>query len=143
MIADLMLVLHVLGAVIWVGGMFFALVVLRPSLAVIDAPQRLVLHRQVFHRFFRIIWHVMPLQILTGFALVFMVYGGFGRAFWNVHVMTLLGLVMSAIFTGLYFGPWATLRRTDDPAQVNRIRRLIEVNLVLGLIVVIVAAGYH
>jgi uncharacterized membrane protein len=143
MLADLLLVLHVLGAVIWVGGMFFALMVLRPSLAVVAPPQRLALHRQVFRRFFLIIWHVMPIQLATGFALVFLVFGGFQGAEWNVHLMTVLGLIMAGIFVGLYFGPWAGLRRDDDLARVDRIRRLIEVNLVLGLIVVIAAAAYR
>lgn len=140
MIADLLLVLHLLGAVIWVGGMFFTLVVLRPSIAVVPGPVRLDLHRQVFRRFFTLIWHVMPVVLVTGFAMVFVVYGGFSGAQWNVHLMALLGLVMSAIFVALYFGPWAALRRGGDSAQVDRIRRLVQVNLVLGLVVVVVAA---
>ena len=140
MIADLLLVLHLLGAVLWVGGMFFALVVLRPSIAVVPGPARLDLHRQVFRRFFMVIWHVMPVMLATGFAMVFVVYGGFRSVPWNVQAMALLGLLMSAIFVWLYFGPWAMLRRGDDPASVDRIRRLVQVNLVLGLIVVVVAA---
>ena len=67
---------HVLCAVVWVGGMFFAYVVFRPSLSVLEAPQRLALHGQVFRRYFKIIWHVMPLSILTGFAMIFAVFGG-------------------------------------------------------------------
>lgn len=140
MIADLLLVFHVLGAVLWVGGMYFALMVLRPSLVVLPAPQRLELHRQVFRRFFLLIWHVMPIMLVTGFAMVFAVYGGFGGVRWNVHLMMLLGLVMSAIFVALFFGPWAALRSSGDPAQLDRIRLLIQVNLALGLIVVVVAA---
>jgi uncharacterized membrane protein len=140
MIADLLLVFHLLGAVIWVGGMFFALVVLRPSLGAIPAAQRMDLHMQVFRRFFLIIWHVVPVMLGTGFAMLYVIYGGFARAHWNVHLMLLLGLVMSAIFVGLFFGPWAKLRRTREPLLIDRIRRLIQVNLALGLIVVIVAA---
>ena|SRR5579862_2482512 len=141
MIADLLLALHVLGAVLWVGGMYFALMVLRPSLAVLAPPQRLELHRQVFRRFFLLIWHVMPIMLVTGFAMIFAVYGGFSGVRWNVHLMMLLGLIMSAIFVALYFGPWAALRGGGDPAAVlDRIRLMIQVNLVLGLIVVVVAA---
>jgi uncharacterized membrane protein len=140
MIADVLLALHVLGAVLWVGGMAFALMVLRPSLGVLPPPQRLDLHRQVFRRFFLLIWHVMPIMLLTGFAMVFAVYGGFRGLRWNVNVMLLLGLVMSAIFVWLFFGPWAALRRGGDPTLLDRIRLLVQVNLVLGLIVVVVAA---
>lgn len=138
--------LHLLGAAIWVGGMFFALLVLRPSLAVLAPPQRLALHGQVFRRFFRIIWHVMPIVILTGYALVFLGFGGFKGTPWTVHVMHLSGLVMAVIFAVTYFGPWAALRAAlvaDDgaaaAASVDRIRMLITVNLGLGLGTIAVA----
>ena len=48
------LAVHVLCAVIWVGGMFFAYVVLRPSLSVLEPIQRIALHTQIFRRFFQI-----------------------------------------------------------------------------------------
>lgn len=138
--------LHLLGAAIWVGGMFFALLVLRPSLAVLAPPQRLALHGQVFRRFFRIIWHAMPIVILTGYALVFLGFGGFKGTPWTVHVMHLSGLVMAVIFAVTYFGPWAALRAAlvaDDgaaaAASVDRIRMLITVNLGLGLGTIAVA----
>ena len=63
--------LHLLFAVLWVGGMFFAYVVLRPSLAAIEAPQRMLLHTQVFRKFFLVIWHAMPIILITGFATAF------------------------------------------------------------------------
>ena len=59
-----------LCAVIWVGGMFFAYVVLRPSLAVLEPIQRIALHTQVFRRFFLVIWHAMPLILLSGFTVL-------------------------------------------------------------------------
>ena len=65
------LAVHVLCAVIWVGGMFFAYVVLRPSLSVLEPIQRIALHTQVFRRFFLIVWHVMPLILISGFAVLF------------------------------------------------------------------------
>ena len=69
------LAVHVLCAVIWVGGMFFAYVVLRPSLSVLEPIQRIALHTQIFRRFFLIVWHVMPLILLSGFAALFL-FGG-------------------------------------------------------------------
>jgi len=51
-----MRVLHLLGAVVWVGGMFFALLIMRPALASLDPPQRIDVYRAAFHRFFRLIW---------------------------------------------------------------------------------------
>ncbi len=137
------LAVHVLCAVIWVGGMFFAYVVLRPSLGVLEPVQRIALHTQVFRRFFLLVWHTMPLILLSGFAVLFGFYGGMAFVGWNVHVMMLLGLIMSAIFLLIVFGPYARFRRTTDRAtaiaSIDRIRKLIGVNLVLGLVTVVVA----
>ena len=131
--------LHVLGAVVWVGGMFFALLVLRPSLAVLEPPQRLALHMQVFRRFFLIVWHAMPIVLLTGYAMLFARFGGFKGAGPGIHVMHLLGLIMAGVFIWIFFGPWAKLRGGDKTA-LDTVRKLITVNLVLGLLTVAVAA---
>jgi uncharacterized membrane protein len=135
--------LHVLAAVVWVGGMFFAILVLRPSLSVLERPQRLALHDQVFQRFFRIIWHVMPLVILTGYAIIFSVFGGMAGVRWPVHLMTLLGLLMGAVFVLIYFVPYRRFRTTTElpvkAASADLIRKLITLNLALGLITIVVA----
>jgi uncharacterized membrane protein len=138
--------LHLLGAVLWVGGMAFALTVLRPSLAVLEPPQRLALLGQAFARFFRIVWHAIPLILLTGYGMVFGIYNGFGGVNIAVHTMHLLGLIMTAVFAYIFFSPWAALRVAIDAgdgptaaALADRIRKLITLNLALGLIVVLIA----
>ena len=137
------LAVHVLCAVIWVGGMFFAYVVLRPSLSVLEPIQRIALHTQVFRRFFLVVWHVMPLILVSGFAVLFGFYGGPASVGWNVQLMMLLGLIMSAVFLLIVFGPYARFRRTTDrntaAASMDRIRKLIAVNLVLGIVTVVAA----
>ena len=124
---------HVLCAIVWVGGMFFAYLVLRPSLSVLEPPQRMALHGQVFRRFFLIIWHAMPLIVLTGLAMIFGVLGGMAGVRWNVHVMLLLGLIMAAVFMAIVFGPYRTFRGSPGPVPLDAIRKLIGINLVLGL----------
>jgi uncharacterized membrane protein len=139
-----LLALHILCAVLWVGGMFFAYIVLRPSLVVLEPPQRLLLHTQIFRRFFLVVWHVMPLLLLTGFAILFGFYGGMAGVAWNVHAMMGLGVLMAIIFMAIVFGPYARFRRTTDRARmvanIDTIRKLIGVNLVLGVITVVIAA---
>jgi uncharacterized membrane protein len=134
--------LHLLCAVLWVGGMFFAYVVLRPSMVAIDPPQRMLLHTKVFKKFFLVIWHAMPLIIITG--LVMLIFGtGMAGAPWQVHMMLALGLIMAAVFLAIFFGPYRQFRRTTDrtrmAASLDNIRKLIGINLVLGLITVVVA----
>jgi len=134
--------LHLLCAVIWVGGMFFAYVVLRPSMVAIEAPQRMLLHTRVFKKFFLVIWHAMPLILITGFAMLILM-GGMANVPWQIHAMMGLGLLMAAVFLAIVFGPYRQFRRTTDrnrmASSLNSIRKLIGVNLVLGLITVIVA----
>jgi uncharacterized membrane protein len=142
-VRDWVLAVHVLCVVIWVGGMFFAYVVLRPSLGVLEPVQRIALHTQVFRRFFLVIWHAMPLILLSGFIMLFVFDGGAATAAWNINAMMLIGLIMSAVFVLIVFGPYARFRRTTDRttivACVDRIRKLIGVNLVLGIITVVIA----
>lgn len=139
-----LLALHILCAVIWVGGMFFVYLVLRPSLSVLEPPQRLLLHTQIFRRFFLVVWHVMPLLLLSGFAILFGFYGGMAGATWNIQAMMSLGVLMAIIFVALVFGPYAKFRRTTDRARmvanIDTIRKLIGINLILGLITVVIAA---
>ena len=146
-IGNLLHALHVLGAVIWVGGMIFALFVLRPSVGLLAPAQRVGLMGAVFGRFFRIVWHVMPIVIATGYGLVFGVYGGFAMVDPVVHVMHGLGIAMAVVFAVLFFGPWAGMRSAMAAgdtvaagAAAERIRKLVQANMVLGVITVAVAA---
>jgi uncharacterized membrane protein len=143
-LSGLLLALHLLGVAAWVGGMAFAILVLRPSLSVLDPGQRLVVHEEVFRRFFRMIWHVMPLVLLSGYAMLFAIYGGLAHVDWTVHLMHLLGLAMAGVFITIFIGPWRDFRRTrapDDRAHaVGRIRPLIVINLLLGALTIVIAA---
>ena len=138
------LALHLLCAIVWVGGMFFALAVVRPGLAVLDPAQRVALHHRIFRRFFLVIWHAMPLILISGYALAFGVYGGFRHLPWNVNAMQGIGLVMVAVFLVIVFGPYRRFRAAVGTARAleaaERIRRLILLNLVLGTVVVVLAA---
>jgi uncharacterized membrane protein len=141
---DILLALHLLGAVLWVGGMAFALFVLRPAAhEVLQAPDRLALAQAAFRRFFLIVWHAMPIVLLTGWALFFLWHGGFAGARWSLHLMHLLGLIMGLVFFAIFFGPWGAMRRAmaagDKPSAaraLENIRKLVLMNLILGLIVV-------
>jgi uncharacterized membrane protein len=141
----LLLAVHVLGAIVWVGGMFFALVVLRPSMAVLESGPGLALHEQVFRRFFLVVWHVMPVMLLTGLAMEYLFYG-FANVPWPVQAMAGTGVAMAAVFVAIVAGPWRALRRalaSGEMAQTGaamlRLRRLITVNLVLGVVTAVLA----
>jgi uncharacterized membrane protein len=141
-LADVLLAIHLLAAAAWVGGMLYALVVLRPALAVLDATARMQLHMQTLKRFFLVVWHAMPLMLLTGWGMIFAVWGGMAHLPWAVNAMQGLAIVMAAVFLWIFFGPWKRLRRAirPGPEVLSRIRQLIAVNLALGTLTIIVAA---
>ena len=145
--ASIWLLLHLVGVVLWVGGMGFGVMVLRPSLAALEPPARLGLMGKVHGKFFRMVWVLMPLVILSGYMLLFGVYGGFGSVHWPIHVMHLLGLIMAGIFITIWFGPFATLKRAlaaGDMALAapcnERIRKLVGINVSLGMLAILMAA---
>lgn len=141
--------LHVLSAVVWVGGMFFAYMVLRPVAAeLLEAPLRLRLWRANFRRFFPWVWAAVVLLPATGYWIILTHLGGMAGARPHVHIMQGLGLVMIALYLHLYFAPYRRLARAVDAEDyaeagkgLNQIRLIIGINLLLGLAVVAVAAG--
>lgn len=142
------LAFHILGAVIWVGGMFFAYVVLRPSAGPLEPAVRLSLWDRVFSRFFMWVWISVAALLVSGLVMVFAGFGGFAGTSAYVRAMMTLGIIMILIFAHVYFAPWQRFHRavstSDWPAAANaieQIRRLVGINLVLGLLTVVVGAS--
>ncbi len=141
----LVLAVHLLGMTVWVGGMAYALFVLRPSLGLLEGTQRTSVQLQTLRRYFRLVWHVMPLVLVSGWAMEIFREGGFAGADWHINVMQGLGIVMAALFAAIYFGPFRKARRAlrPQPAIFERIRSLVSIKLVLGIVVVVVASLGH
>ena len=141
----LALTLHLLSAVVWVGGMFAAYICLRPAAGPLEPPQRLMLWRRFFAKFFPWVWASVVLLLATGLWMMVTFFGGMSAAPVYIHVMMGLGILMMLIYAWLFHGPWLKFKRAGDAgdwpaagAQLNRIRLAIAVNLPLGLIVVII-----
>jgi uncharacterized membrane protein len=140
--------LHVLAAVVWVGGMFFAYMVLRPSASALASDARLNLWHRVFHRFFPFVWASIAVLLASGYGMMFLAFGGFAGAPLYVHAMQGVGILMMLLFLHLFFGPWrrfaAAVRAAHYPEAGNRlgeIRRVVATNLALGLLTIIVGAS--
>ena len=148
MIASLLLILHALSAVVWVGGMFFAHQVLRPAAASLEPGPRLILWSHVLGRFFAWVFAAIVLLLLTGYAMVFGVFAGFSGVGLHVHLMQGIGIVMMLLFLHLYFAPWRRFRAAvarQDWAEgglyLSQIRTIVTINLVLGVIVVAIGSS--
>lgn len=147
-IATIGLVAHSLSAVIWVGGMFFALLVLRPATAQLEPGPRLLLWSRVLERFFRWVFAAIALLLASGYGMIFGVYAGFSGIGLHINIMQGTGIIMILLFFHLYFAPWrrfrAALARQDYPAaagQLNQIRAIVAINLILGLVTVAVGSS--
>jgi uncharacterized membrane protein len=143
-----MIMLHLLGIVIWVGGMFFAHQILRPVAAdLLEPPLRLPLWVGVFKRFFPWVWVSVALVLLSGLFMIGLL-GGMGRVPMYVHAMLGTGTIMMAIFAYVFFVPFARLKQSvvnqewkAGGAALANIRQLVGVNLVLGLITIAIATA--
>lgn len=143
-----MTALHALAAVIWVGGMFFAYMALRPSVGPLAPPERVALWARVFGRFFPWVWVAVAVLLASGFWIILVGWGGFASAGKHAHYMMLLGLIMMALFAHLYFAPFRRLKAAvaagDTPTaakQIGQIRWIVAINLLLGLVTVVIGAS--
>ncbi len=141
--------LHLLSAVIWVGGMFFAHMALRPAAArLLEPPHRLQLLVHVFKLFFVWVWLSVITILATGYWMLFGVFGGFANAGIHIHLMHGGGILMVLIYLRVFFAPYRRLRHAvivqdyaEGAQQLAKIRKLIALNLSIGLIVVVIASG--
>ncbi len=148
MLNAVLIALHALFAVAWVGGMVFAFMVLRPSVDEMEAPRKLALLASIFRRFFIWVWHAVVLMPLTGYIMLFVFYGGFAGSSPSIHLMQGLSWVMTALFLYMFFGPYGAFRRAvaaEDWAGAGialpKVRRIIGINMLLGIVTVAVGAG--
>jgi uncharacterized membrane protein len=144
----LAIALHALASAIWVGGMFLAYVVLRPSAGSLETTARLALWRRVFAGFFPWVIGAIAVLLASGYWLLFVTYGGFGGAGVHIHVMHLTGWLMFLLFFHLFFVPWKRYRRALDAGDhagagrwLGQMRLIIAVNLGLGQLTVAIGAS--
>lgn len=141
--------LHVLAAVVWVGGMFFAWMVLRPAaVAALEGPARLRLWSEVFPRFFRWIWAAIVILAISGVGMLHLHFNSLETAPHYVQWMIGGAIVMFALFMRVQSLMLPQLREAvqaeDWPTGASvlaRIRRVVGANLLLGLLVVAVASS--
>ncbi len=142
------LTLHILSAVVWVGGMFFAHFVLRPSAGALEPPVRVAQWDRVFRRFFAWVWIAVVLLVATGYWMIFTPrFGGFANLPLYVNIMQALGWIMILLYLHLWFSPYKRFKRAvaagDVPGAakaLNGIRLIVTTNLTIGLVVIPVAA---
>jgi len=141
---QLWLFLHLIGVVVWVGGMSFAHLCLRPAALALPPPQRLPLMTAALGRFFA---HVtVSLLLIWASGLAMMIQAGFAASPLAWHAMMGIALVMTVIFVVIralrYPRLLAGVAAADWPAAaaaLGGIRVLVAVNLALGALTIALA----
>ncbi len=132
--------LHLLAALIWVGGMFFAFMVLRPVAgSMLEPPVRQTLWLHVFKRFFPWVWLSILILLGTGIGMIVLM-GGMAEVGTYVHIMLTLGIIMMLIFLHIFFAPFRRMRLAvadnnweEGGRRLNQIRLFIQINLIIGI----------
>jgi len=140
---------HLLSVVIWVGGMFFAYMALRPVAAsLLEPPARLCLWVAVFRRFFPWVWTAIILLLASGLWMIAAFFGSMAEAPLHVHLMYGLGLTMMGLFCFVFFFPYRKLKAAvaaqvwpEGAKQLAVIRRVVGTNTLLGLAVTVIAVS--
>lgn len=142
----LSLFLHLTSVTVWVGGMFFAYLCLRPAASSLKPEQRLPLWEAALGRFLNWVGIAVVLILLSG--LYMMMTMGPANTPWPIHAMAGLGIVMMLAFGHARFASYRRLRRAvraqnwpDGARALDGVRRIVAFNLVLGFIVIALAAA--
>ncbi|WP_159913479.1 CopD family protein [Pantoea sp. 18069] len=141
--------IHLLAVILWLGGMAFSHFFLRPAVQALEPAARVQLMHGVLQRFFAAMLVTVAVVLLSGLGMVASVYqmaAQSGLQFqmplsWKV--MTVLGLVMAAIFGHIRFALFKRLDRAvqagDWPAggkALAGIRVWVAANLAIGVAIV-------
>ena len=140
--------LHILAAVIWIGGMFFTFQIVRPSVADLEPKDRLHVWGESTTRFYRWAWAAVATLLVTGYWMIYQGWGGFADLPLHIHVMHGTGWLMAAIFAYVYFVPFARFkaaRANGNPPEMVRhlhqMRAFVTANFVLGVVNLIVGSS--
>jgi uncharacterized membrane protein len=134
--ATVMQWVHLMAAVVGLGGMGFMLLILIPSLGVLGAEQREALSRAVAGRFRWATWSAVTLLLLSGLYNIRRYYWEepWGRAWKLLTLKTLLSFGLFGIVLALTIP-----LRWFEPLRTHR-RLWLLIAFTLGVIVVLISA---
>ena len=135
--------LHAVAAALWIGGIFFAFMALRPAAQEVLQPrERLHLWRVAYGKFFRLVWLLITILIATGYYQLFFRFAGFANSQPYLHLMHTIGLIMVVAFCYLYFSLYGKLCRLMDTEDISaasdtlkKMRPVMATNLFLGIVI--------
>ena len=138
----IMLWLHYLATVMWIGGMAFNLLVLRPSMAVIEQNQRPVLGASVLKRFIIFAWLSIAVLVLTGISINYNriasdnIPATYGIVLLGKHFVTSIMILVVAWVSFVLSEKLAPFAPKPDTILI-----LVKTNLSLGILVLFLTSA--
>ncbi len=147
--ATIIIFLHIVSAVIWVGGMIAIRFAVHPSFQDIPDPQiKLGKTLQIVGKLFHIVLPFILVSLLT--ALVILIGAGFSG--WVVHVKESIWTIMTLNFIYMYIKRYRAMKLFENGDLVGAKKTvailptvLLPINIVLGLMAIffgVVLRGY-
>lgn len=147
---ELLKLLHLAAAIVWLGGMSFMLLALRPAAqALLEGPVRARLMGRVWQRFFIAVWLAIAVLLASGSHLYAAAFraareaSGVGSVPLGWQMMALLGVAMMLIFGHIHFAGFRRFKRAVAAEQwpqaaqaAAQIHKLVITNFVLGWLAV-------
>ncbi len=134
--------LHYLATVMWIGGMAFNILVLRPSMIVIDQNQRPVLGTKVLKRFIIFAWLSIAALILTGISIASsriafedIFSTTYGIVLLSKHFVTLIMVLIVAWISFVLSGKLSSFAPKSETILL-----LVKTNLSLGILVLLLTS---
>jgi putative copper export protein len=136
---------HLFAAVVWIGGLFFYAVVLRPSLAEIDPGNARRLMQIASMRFRAVATTCLALLLFSGLWLVSQVLGGVAiqDAFFSTPYRRVLGLKVLLSLVAIGIGTWVGFvlaprlvlaLEARDEARIRSTGRAITILTITGFV---------
>lgn len=154
---DSLKLLHLVAAIVWMGGMAFMLLALRPAAMEVLEPQvRARLMAAVWRRFFRLVLIAIVALLASGTHLYTATFramkasAGMGSVPLGWTLMLALGVTMVLIFGHIYFAGFRRFRRAVAAGEwpvaaqaAAQVQRLVMVNFVLGWLAIAAVRLLH
>lgn len=149
--------IHLIAAIVWMGGMTFMLFALRPAALLILEPQpRARLMGAVWQRFFPLVLVAIAALFITGSNLYTTMFraaklaSGVGSVPLGWNVMLVLGVVMMLIFGHIYFAGFKKYKRAVAAGEwpvaakaAGLIHKMVIANFVLGWLAIAAVRLVH
>ena len=135
--------LHAIAATLWIGGIFFAFMALRPvAQEVLQPREQLHLWRAAYRKFFPTSMGAHKHSFSYGLLSALFQIRGFANSQPYLHLMHIIGLIMVGAFFYLYFSLYGRLCRLIDTEDISaasdtlkKMRPVIAANLFLGIVI--------